>query len=196
MSLLPSILDKRSIIAYEAKDIPAYLSKDEVYKILNACTNKRDHLLVNLAWQTGTRISELINLRVQDIDFYNHSIRFITLKKKGKKMKESHRTIPIKSDVVAETSAYILEKGIKGRIFDITRQRAFQIIRDRAKEAGIIKKVHPHSFRHSYAVNLISQGVPLPVVKDLLGHSSVLTTMVYLKIVKQDAERFLSEVEF
>lgn len=196
MSLLPAFLNKKFIISYEAKDIPLYLSRDEVYRMLDVSrTNKRDHLLINLAWQSGTRTSELVNLKVQDVDFYNHLIRFITLKK-GRKTRELNRTIPIQSDLIAELGAYVLENGIKDKVFDISRQRAFQIIQKRGKEAGITKKVHPHCLRHGYAVNLISQGVPISVVKDLLGHSSILTTMVYLKIVKQDAQKFLSEVQF
>lgn len=196
MSLLPVIFDKRSIIRYEGGAIPQYLTKTEVSRMLDVCTSKRDHLLISTLWNTGTRITELLGLRVSDCDFYHHSIRFITLKKKGKKTKETYRTIPIKAELVAEMSAYLLETGIKDKVFDITRQRAFQIIRDRSKEAGIEKKVHPHSFRHGYAVNLISQGVPISIVKDLLGHNSILTTMIYLRIVKQDAEKFLSEVQF
>ncbi len=123
MSFLPEVLNKRSLAAYEARDIPNYLSQQEMFMILDACKDKRDRLLVNLAWQTGARVSEIINLRVGDIDFYNHLIRFVTLKKRGRKSKQVHRTIPVHSDLIAEMSAYILEKGIKDRIFDITRQR-------------------------------------------------------------------------
>jgi len=195
MSFL-EVLNKKSLISYEGRDIPSYLSQQEVSMILDACKDKRDHLLINLAWQTGARVSEIINLRVQDIDFYNHLIRFVTLKRRGKKSREVHRTIPVHSDLIAEISAFILEKGIKERIFNTTRQRVFQIVRKRAKEAGIEKAVHPHTLRHSFAVNCLTQGMPITVLKDLLGHSSILTTMVYLKIVRQDARVFLSQVRF
>jgi len=56
--------------------------------------------------------------------------------------------------------------------------------------------VHPHLLRHCFAVHSLASGIPITVLKDLLGHASVLTTMVYLKIVPQDAQTFLSHVRF
>jgi len=196
MNNLPAI-QKLSIAHYEAKDVPVYLSVPEVNAMLEACKDsKRDHLLINLLWQTGCRITEALSITRNDIDTYNLSVRVQIEKQRNKKSRHVFRIIPISSELSNELASYILHYNITNRLFNFSRQRAFQIIKQVAKQAGITKPVHPHTLRHSFAVNCISQGVPLPVVKDLLGHSSVLTTMVYLKIVQQDARQFLQQVKF
>ena len=196
MNNLPAI-QKLSIAHYEAKDVPVYLSVPEVNAMLEACKDsKRDHLLINLLWQTGCRITEALSITRNDIDTYNLSIKVLTEKQKNKRSKPVYRVIPITAELSNELGSYALTENITDRLFNITRQRAFQVIKAIASKAGITKPVHPHTLRHSFAVNCISQGVPLPVVKDLLGHSSVLTTMVYLKIVQQDTRQFLQQVKF
>ncbi len=196
MENLP-VRQKLSMARYESKDIPSYLIPDEVHAMLDACKdNKRDHLLINLLWQTGCRITEALKVTRNDVDLYNLSIKVLTEKKRSKKGKPAYRVIPVTPALSNELASYALTENISEIFFEITRQRAFQIIKQTTKEAGITKPVHPHTLRHSFAVHCISQGVPLPVLKDLLGHSSVLTTMVYLKIVQQDARQFLSVVKF
>lgn len=195
-NLLP-VKQKLSIARYESRDIPSYLSAPEVNAMLEVCKDsKRNHLLINLLWQTGCRISEALKVTRNDVDLYNLSIKVLTEKKRSKKGKPAYRVIPITAELSNELASYALTENISERFFDITRQRAFQIIKSIANKVGITKPVHPHTLRHSFAVHCISQGVPLPVLKDLLGHSSVLTTMVYLKIVQQDARQFLSGVKF
>ncbi len=196
MNNLPAV-QKLSMARYENKDIPSYLTPLEVHAMLEACIdNKRNHLLINTLWQTGCRITEALKITKDDIDTYNLTIKVLTEKKRGKKGKPAYRMIPISAELSNELASYVMHNNITDRLFTFTRQRAFQIIKQVAKQAGITKPVHPHTFRHSFAVNCISQGVPLPVLKDLLGHSSVITTMVYLKIVQQDARQFLSGVQF
>jgi len=196
MDNLPAI-QKLSIAHYEAKDVPVYLSVPEVNAMLEACKDsKRDHLLINLLWQTGCRITEALSITRNDIDTYSLSVRVQTKKQRNKRGKPVFRIVPISPELSNELASYILHYNITDRLFAFSRQRAWQIIKKTAIKAGITKPVHPHTLRHSFAVNCISQGVPLPVVKDLLGHSSVLTTMVYLKIVQQDARQFLQQVKF
>ena len=196
MDNLPAI-QKLSIAHYEAKDIPVYLSVPEVNAMLETCKdNRRNHAFLNILWQTGARVSEALKVTRNDIDSYGLTIKILTEKQRNKRSKPVFRIIPISSELSNELASYILHYNITNRLFNFSRQRAFQIIKQVAKQAGITKPVHPHTLRHSFAVNCISQGVPLPVVKDLLGHSSVLTTMVYLKIVQQDARQFLQQVKF
>ena len=195
-SLLP-VQQKLALTKFERADLPSYLTPVEIQAMLEACIeNKRDHLLINLLWQTGCRIGEALSISRDDIDTYNLSVRVQIEKQRNKKSRHVFRIIPISPELSNELASYILHYNITNRLFNFSRQRAFQIIKQVAKQAGITKPVHPHTLRHSFAVNCISQGVPLPVVKDLLGHSSVLTTMVYLKIVQQDARQFLQQVKF
>jgi len=196
MNNLP-IVQKMAIAQYESKDIPSYLMPVEVHAMLEDCiNNKRNHLFINTLWQTGCRVTEALGIAKNDIDTYNLTVKVLTEKKRGKKGKLTYRIIPISAELSNELVSYALHNNITDKLFVFTRQRAFQIIKRAAHQAAITKPVHPHTLRHSFAVQCISQGVPLPVLKDLLGHSSVITTMVYLKIIQQDTRQFLSQVRF
>ena len=195
-SLLP-IQQKLTLTKFERTDLPSYLTPDEIQAMLETCKdNRRNHAFLNILWQTGARVSEALKVTRNDIDTYNLTIKILTEKQRNKRNKPIYRIVPISTVLSNEIASYVLNQNITDKLFNITRQRAFQIIKKTAIKAGITKPVHPHTLRHSFAVNCISQGVPLPVVKDLLGHSSVLTTMVYLKIVQQDARQFLQQVKF
>jgi len=194
MNNLP-VQQKIAIARYEHKDIPSYLTFDEVNLMLESCKNRRDHLLLNILWQTGCRIGEALSLRRTDIDLYGSCIRVIT-EKKGKKNKPPHRIISTGSNLLSELLAYILDYHIEDKLFPFTRQRAWQIIKQTAKQAGITKRVFPHVFRHSFAVHCLRSGMPLPVLQKVLGHSSILVTMIYLRIVQADTEEFLRRVQF
>jgi len=196
MDNLPAT-QKLALTKFERTDLPSYLTPIEIQAMLETCIeNRRDHLLVNLLWRTGCRVTEALKVTRNDIDTYNLTIKILTEKQRNKRNKPIYRIVPISTVLSNEIASYVLNQNITDKLFNITRQRAFQIIKKTAIKAGITKPVHPHTLRHSFAVNCISQGVPLPVVKDLLGHSSVLTTMVYLKIVQQDARQFLQQVKF
>ena len=191
------VVQKLSMARYESKDIPVYLSAPEVQAMLEACKDhKRDHLLLNLLWQTGTRITEALKITRNDIDTYNLSVRVLTEKQRNKKSKPVYRVIPITSGLSNELASYALTENIKDRVFDITRQRAFQIIKSVANRASINKPVHPHTLRHSFAIHCLFSGVPLPILQKLLGHSSILTSMIYLRVVQQDSRQFLNQVRF
>ncbi len=195
MDNLP-VVQKLSMARYESKDIPVYLSAPEVNAMLEACKdNKRDHLLINLLWQTGCRITEALKLTKNDIDTYNLIVKVLTEKKRTKKGRPAYRMIPMSAELSNELASYALTENIIDKLFDITRQRAFQIIKSVANRAGI-NKVHPHTLRHSFAIHCLFSGVPLPVLQKLLGHSSILTSMIYLRVVQQDTRQFLSGVKF
>lgn len=196
MDNLP-VVQKLSMARYESKDIPVYLSAPEVQAMLEASlNNKRDHLLINVLWQTGCRITEALKITRNDVDLYNLSIKVLTEKKRSKKGKPTYRVIPITAELSNELASYALTENITDRVFDITRQRAFQIIKSVANRASIKKPVHPHTLRHSFAIHCLFSGVPLPILQKLLGHSSILTSMIYLRVVQQDSRQFLNQVRF
>ena len=196
MDNLP-VVQKLSMARYESKDIPVYLSAPEVQAMLDTCIdNKRDHLLINVLWQSGCRIIEALKITRNDADLYNLSIKVLTEKKRSKKGKPTYRVIPITAELSNELASYALTENITNRLFNITRQRAFQIIKSVANMASINKPVHPHTLRHSFAIHCLFSGVPLPILQKLLGHSSILTSMIYLRVVQQDSRQFLNQVRF
>ncbi len=194
-----STIDRRMVMSMN-REIPQYLTTDEIHQLLDSCNDKRNHLIINMLWQTGARVSELLALTRQNIDFNNRLIKFITLKQRknnGKShKKQMERVIPINPDLTTEIATFIAEFNPTERLFTITRVQVFNILRKLSKETGIRKEIHPHTLRHSFAVHTLVQGVPLPVVSGLLGHSQISTTLVYLKIVQPDIKNMMSNVRF
>jgi len=188
------LVAQRNWISQIDRDLPPYFTPEEVHRILDLCENKRDHLLINFLWQTGARVSEVIQIHVSDIDFYAGNVKIITLKRK----KPYYRYIPL-NQLKGELADYLLEKGLTRNdlIFPITRQQVFNIVQKAVLDAGYDKeRSHPHTFRHSFAVNCILQNIPLIVVQKWLGHSSIQSTMVYLKVRAEDTKAFFDEIKF
>ncbi len=200
----------------EGHGLPHYLTREQVHQLMAACKHQRDRLLIAVAWQTGARVSELIDVRRGDIDFTNRQIRLRTLKKRSDRRRRrplAHRWIPVQDSLVADLATYLMQNPVlrkrdphlgrvaeEDRVFPLGRVGAYRVIRRVAGKAGIKapggRQVSPHILRHSFAVNCLYQGMPISVLKELLGHASVLSTMVYLKVAPTDAKEFLGKVQF
>ncbi len=184
----------RDLIALTDAELPAYFTRDEVDRILLEVED-RDKVLLSLLWQTGVRVSEALGVEVKDVDFYGKVIRVKSLKK----LRPEIRTIPINGSLTGILGSYIAQEELKGRdeLFSITRQRAFQVVKEACRKAGIDRdRAHPHTFRHSFAVHCVLGGVPLPVLKRWLGHSSIARTMIYCQVLAKDTRDFYERVLF
>jgi len=144
---------------------------------------------------TGARISEIISIKHEDIDFRNAEIRLVTLKRHNPKKKGSYRIIPVPGNVTAEAANYLAQYPyMKDKIFNINRSNFYKVFQERCEEVNIPKEMaHPHILRHTRAIELLRAGVPVTIVQDLLGHSALTTTAVYLKISGQEAKGILKE---
>jgi len=198
---------KRFSLAVHKHKIPKYFSIEEIRGILNAAQNRKDfhqrvdnrtyHLLLNLLWQTGARISEVLNIKIEDIDFYSKTLKLKNLKRR----RESYKYIPLKDSLLGELGSYIasmkLGAGKDAKVFTITRECVFQLIKKICKELEIDpEKAHPHTFRHSFAVHCIMNKIPVVIVKEWLGHSNLASTLLYLEILSQDTRDFYDQLEF
>lgn len=162
------------------KDLRNYLKPEEIERMLDKTKNFRNYLIIRLLWKTGLRVSELVNMEVNWIDFEE---KIITVFGKGNKW----RTTPIDRESLMHLRRYIKDEGIdEGKIFNITRQRIFQVIRRIAKEVGITKTIHPHTLRHSYAINYLMKQGNIRNLQLNLGHSNLNTTAKYLQVTAQD----------
>jgi integrase/recombinase XerD len=178
--------------------IVEYLTPDEVKRGVIAYNegrhSSRDSLLVKILFETGLRISEGLSLTSRMIGNYEgHVVLYIT----GKGGKP--RMVACPDDFANEirSFAYLNKIELDQRIWDINRKRAWQIIKEAAKKAGIIKRVYPHLFRHSDAIERLRQTGNPKALQYHLGHSSMMMTMRYLTtLTAEDALKIQQEVKF
>ena len=184
------------------RDLKAYLSLEQVDKIITVATNLRDKLLVRIPWRTGIRVSELIGIKESDIDPENRAviIKVQKMRKRDGKAIERRRVIPIDQgtlDMVREYLQWRKQFPYKGDLlFPISRQRVDQIYWKLGRRAGIKeigdpavskhRKLHPHVLRHSFAIHCAKHGMSVERLQKILGHSSPTTTSVYLQFSVAD----------
>ncbi|MCJ1784144.1 site-specific tyrosine recombinase XerD [Mammaliicoccus sciuri] len=180
---------------YEQK-LPDVLSEDEVNQLLTFThiTNprdERDRTMLELLYGTGVRVSELIQLNVEDV---NLTMGFIRVFGKGNK----ERIVPLGEHLMGILRNYILEVRpnlLKKHVTDIlflnargtalTRQGFWKILKKIGLEKGIMKTLTPHTLRHSFATHLLENGADLRAVQEMLGHSDISTTQLYTHISKK-----------
>ena len=170
-----------------------YMSRDEVHEFLNSIKGKKEKLLFLFMWYTGCRVSEVIGVRRRDIDFENNMIRIRWLKNR----KYLYRTMPIHPQIKTLLELTTADKGLDELVFPYSRQRVWQIFKKNRYEP--YDWIHPHTFRHSFAVNYLRQADSandLVILRKLMGHSSILTTMKYLDIVPRDQAKQLAKIQF
>ena len=176
------------------KKIPEALTKVEINLFLNfEAKNEiefRNKTMIELMYGTGLRVSELVNLKLNDCDLH-----MALLKVMGKGKKE--RQIPIGDYALASLINYThkhrekISKQNSEYLFinkhgkHVTREYFYLIINQLAKKLNIKKNVSPHTLRHSFATHLLDSGADLRVIQELLGHSSVITTEIYTHVSKE-----------
>ena len=181
------------------KSLPKILTEDEVLNLLDIeLTDNfsyRNKAMLELMYATGLRVSELVDLKLQDVDLNQDIIRTM-----GKGSKE--RIIPIGDYAKEYLEKYIyeyrgtmLKKTINEYLFlnnhgnKMTRQGFFKIIKKIAKEKGIDKDLSPHTLRHSFASHLLKYGADLRTIQELLGHSDISTTQIYTHITNEELKK-------
>ena len=183
------------------KKVPEILSIEEINLLLNQPSDRsnkeiRDKAMLELLYATGLRVSELVSIKLEDV---NLTLNYILCKDQNKE-----RVIPIEN-----AAKYALENYIKNARPDMcgesdllftnlkgekmTRQGFWKLIKSYAKKAGIDKDITPHMIRHSFAAHLVTNGADLKAVQEMLGHSDISTTQIYLKSrqskIKQEYDR-------
>lgn len=171
------------------KKLPTYLTNEEIAKLFNIRLTKpvdyRNKAILEVMYATGARISEVINLELNQIDFEECIIRVVG---KGKK----ERIIPLDDVAIEALDNYInnyrpflIKNETRNYVFlnkngeKISRQMIFKILKNLANKVGITKEISPHTLRHSFASNLLNNGADLRVIQELLGHENLETTEIY-----------------
>ena len=119
----------------------------------------------------------------------------ITLKRHNPKKRGQYRIVPVPSNLTSEIANYIVEfPHMRDKVFKVDRSNFNKVFKKLCLQAGIPKDLaHPHILRHTRAIELLRAGVPVTIVQDLLGHSALTTTAMYLKISGQEAKGILKE---
>ncbi len=166
-------------IPKKEKRLPEVLSKDEVRRLLESCDTTKSRLIVSLLYSAGLRVSELVNLKVSDVNFQEHT----GWVRRGKGAKD--RLFTLSSVLGQDLQAYLSGREhiyIFSKSEPLTTRNIQKIIFGLRKRAGIQKKITPHTLRHSYATHLLEQGTDIRVIQALLGHSNLNTTQLYTHI--------------
>lgn len=178
--------------------LPKLLNEIELRKLFNALTNKKHKAMLFTAYSAGLRVSEIVNLKVKDIDSTRMQI-FIE-RAKGKKDRYVNLS-PVLLDILRKYIAsynpkpknYLFESE---QTFTAYPARTVQQIFSKAKQkAGILKDVGIHSLRHSFATHLLDKGTDIKFIKDLLGHFDIKTTERYLHVSKQKLVNIVSPLD-
>jgi integrase/recombinase XerD len=172
--------------------LPEVLSVDEIDRIVEAIDlskpeGHRNKAIIETLYGCGLRVSELVNLKLTDIHWGEG---FVSVTGKGNKQ----RLVPVSKKALKEIDLYKIDRNRLSVIHDenvvflnrrgrkLTKAMIFTITRELAGKAGIMKKISPHTFRHSFATHMIEAGADLRAVQEMLGHESILTTEIYTHI--------------
>ncbi|OYT34240.1 MAG: recombinase XerC [Candidatus Aenigmarchaeota archaeon ex4484_52] len=175
-----------------SKTIPIVLTKKEIKKILECEKNHRNKTIICFFYSTGIRLSELINIKWDDLDL-NDKIAWVR-SGKGKK----HRMIILSNKLITylKQLPQKTEFVFKGKNNDKIAPRTIEyIVTKSALAAGIKKNIHVHTLRHSFATHLLENGVDIRKIQELLGHSNLATTQIYTSVSKSQLKTITSPMD-
>jgi len=186
-------------------NLPTVLTLSEVTRLLDSFKQDsdidiRNKAMIELLYATGMRVSELLDLNLEDLYLQMGFVRCM-----GKGSKE--RIVPIGEIATSAVEVYLqmsrqslLKEDIKTSALFLSRlgsrmsrQGFWKILKNQAKQAGIDKEISPHKLRHSFATHLIENGADLRIVQELLGHADISTTQIYTHISKTHLKKVIEQ---
>ena len=168
------------------EQLPNVLSKGEVYRLLSKVANIKHFCILSLIYSAGLRRSELLNLKIYDIDSSRNLVKI-----KGGKGNKDRQSI-LSEKLLDHLRAYFINYRPKKWLFEGVKEKQYspssisKVLTRAAKAAGIQKRVTPHMLRHSFATHLLEQGISLRHIQVLLGHNSSKTTERYTQVSVQE----------
>ncbi len=186
VSFKPPKVDKR---------LPTVLSREEMKKLIEAAGSVKSRLILEMLYSSGLRLSECVNLKVQDLEL-QQKMGWVRHGKGGK-----DRMIILAEHLIGDFGQYLLAKKAEEHLFTnkkgnaLTPRNIQKIVKGCARRAGISKKVSPHTLRHSFATHLLESGTDLRKIQELLGHSNLQTTQIYTKVSTEDLKKVKSPLD-
>ncbi len=175
--------------------LPKLLDRSEIKKIINAATNIKHKISLKLCYGMGLRVSEVVNIKLQDIDSKRMMVHIVGAK--GKK----DRYVPLPVSVLKELREYYLIYKPKDYLLQgqyggkYSKSSLQQVFKNTMRKAGVNKQIGIHGLRHSYATHLLEAGADLRFIQELLGHYSVKTTQIYTKVSKKHISKIKSPLD-
>ncbi|MFH1712996.1 MAG: tyrosine-type recombinase/integrase, partial [Candidatus Jacksonbacteria bacterium] len=172
--------------------LPVVLLRQDISKIIETTQNAKHKLLISLSYGAGLRVSEAINLKVQDVDLQDLTIHL----KLAKGKKDRLTVFPEK--LVSDIKNLIAGKNKIDFVFaserggKLTARTAQKVFENSLKKASINKQATFHSLRHSFATHLLENGVDVRYVQELLGHQNIRTTQIYTKVTNPALKKIKS----
>ncbi len=183
-----------------SKKLPVVMSKEEVRQMLSSPKLLKHRLIMGMLYGCGLRRFELLNIELKDLDFDRKMLHIV----RGKGRKD--RYVPLADMLIRGLKNYIkAEDPVKwlfnghptkeGKPSPYSHNGVQWIIRQARKNTGQLKEITAHVFRHSYATHLLEDGLDIMSIKDLLGHATIETTMVYLHVARLEKHRVFSPLD-
>ncbi len=172
--------------------LPEVLTKAEVKSLIDSSDNNKSRLMISFLYSAGLRVSELVNLKVDDLNFSENT----GWVRRGKGSKD--RLFAISPNLSAEIQKYLEgreHKYIFSKEKPLTTRNIQKIIKQTTQRAEISKKVTPHTLRHSFATHLLEQGNDIRLIQSMLGHASLSTTQVYTHISSEQIKRVINPLD-
>jgi integrase/recombinase XerD len=182
--------NKLKFMPYPEKEekLPIHVNKQEFLQMMNVCTNEKHRVIIALMFDCGLRVSEVVNLRLLDIDVSNMQLKIIQAKgRKDRILKLSPIMLMLLNNYISIFNPEIwLLNGQKPKgttqVTQYTTRSCEQVVIQLRDKAGITKKFTPHKFRHGYAMNLLENGTDLNRIANQMGHRSTKVTEIYARI--------------
>lgn len=175
--------------------LPKAIHSEDIKKLLDATTNLKHNTMLKLCYGMGLRVSEIVNLKITDIDSKSMQV-FI---ERGKGKKDRYVNLPV--TILEQLRVYFLEYKPKKYLFEgqyddqYSTRSAQKVFSDALKKAKINKAVGIHGLRHSFATHLLEAGTDIAFIQELLGHKDIKTTLRYTHISKQTIKKIKSPLD-
>lgn len=166
------------------KRLPVFIEENQIENLLNQIkfndgfVGERDKLIIELFYVTGIRLSELINIKISDVDFNNNLIKVL-----GKRNKE--RLIPLSISIVNELEFFINKHDLNKHLFTnlsgekVYNKLVYRVVKKYISKISSVSKKSPHILRHTFATHMLNNGADINAIKELLGHVNLSATQVY-----------------
>jgi integrase/recombinase XerD len=172
--------------------LPSFLERSDVMVLLSRIRNPKHRLMISMLFGSGLRVGEIVRIRIRDLDFPSLTVRIVNAKQ------NKDRITVFSESLVAELKALL--QGREGKEFlfltqggtPYTRRTVQAVFAHAYATSGLQKRASCHTLRHSFATALLGNGVDVRSIKDLLGHKSIKTTMIYLHVTERTAARIKS----